>query len=147
MRIIKRFILDVWQGLQTPLDRIRHYACKCLYILVFSRWTEICWKSKLRFHGYFTLVGLRHNWLTLRGNSNVLRKENIPLKNQRQQQEVFYKKSVLKNLAKKSQENICGRVSFLIKLQTLDLQFNLKKRLWHRCFSVNFAKFLRTPFL
>ena len=22
----------------------------------------------------------------------------------------------------------------------------LKKRLWHRCFSVNFAKFLRTPF-
>ena len=23
----------------------------------------------------------------------------------------------------------------------------LKKRLWHRCFSVNFEKFLRTPFL
>ena len=23
----------------------------------------------------------------------------------------------------------------------------LKKRLWHRCFSVNIAKFLRTPFL
>ena len=22
----------------------------------------------------------------------------------------------------------------------------LKKRLWHRCFHVNFAKFLRTPF-
>ena len=22
-----------------------------------------------------------------------------------------------------------------------------KKRLWHRCFPVNFAKFLRTPFL
>ena len=22
----------------------------------------------------------------------------------------------------------------------------LKKRLWHRCFPVNFAKFLRTPF-
>ena len=22
----------------------------------------------------------------------------------------------------------------------------LKKRLWHSCFSVNFAKFLRTPF-
>ena len=33
-----------------------------------------------------------------------------------------------------SQENICARVSFLIK------------RLWHRCFSVNFMKFLRTPF-
>ena len=23
----------------------------------------------------------------------------------------------------------------------------LKKRLWHRCFPVNFAKFLKTPFL
>ena len=23
----------------------------------------------------------------------------------------------------------------------------LKQRLWHRCFSVNFVKFLRTPFL
>ena len=35
-----------------------------------------------------------------------------------------------------SQENTCARVSFLIKL-----------RRWHRCFPVNFAKFLRTPFL
>ena len=35
-----------------------------------------------------------------------------------------------------SQENTCTRVSFLIKL----------KRLWHRCFLVNFTKFLTTPF-
>ena len=34
-----------------------------------------------------------------------------------------------------SQENTCARASFL-----------LKKRLWHRCFPVNFAKILRTPF-
>ena len=34
-----------------------------------------------------------------------------------------------------SQDNTCARVSFLIKL----------KRLWHWCFPVNFAKFLRTP--
>ena len=27
-----------------------------------------------------------------------------------------------------------------------DLQLYLKKRLWHRCFSVNFVKFLSTPF-
>ena len=32
-----------------------------------------------------------------------------------------------------SQENTCTRVSFLIR------------RLWRRCFPVNFAKFLRTP--
>ena len=40
-----------------------------------------------------------------------------------------------------SQENTCTRVSFLMGLATL-----LKKRLWHRCFTVNFAKFVRTPF-
>ena len=38
----------------------------------------------------------------------------------------------------------CARVSFLIKLQAWVLW---KEKLWHRCFPVNFAKFLRTPFL
>ena len=33
---------------------------------------------------------------------------------------------------------------FLIKLQTWGMQLYLEKRLWHRCFPVNFAKFLRT---
>ena len=48
------------------------------------------------------------------------------------------------------QENTCARVSFLIKLQaeaTLQPATLLKKRLWHRCFPMNFAKFLRTLFL
>ena len=58
--------------------------------------------------------------------------------------EVFCKKSVLRNFAKFAGKHL--RLSFfLIKLQgpaTL-----LKRRLWRRCFSVNFAKFLRTPFL
>ena len=38
-------------------------------------------------------------------------------------------------ISQNSQENACARVSLL------------KKRLWHRCFPVNFVKFLRTPFL
>ena len=42
-------------------------------------------------------------------------------------------KKVFFEILQNSQENTCARVSFL-------------KRLWHRCFSVNFAKFLRTPF-
>ena len=45
-----------------------------------------------------------------------------------------------------SQENTCARVSFLIKLQAYTATL-LKKRLWHRCFSMKFAKFLRIPFL
>ena len=44
---------------------------------------------------------------------------------------------VFLGISQNPQENTCARVSFLI----------LKKSLWRRCFSVNFVKFLRTPFL
>ena len=39
-------------------------------------------------------------------------------------------------ISQNSQENTCARVSFLIKMQAL----------WHICFLMNFAKFLRIPF-
>ena len=56
--------------------------------------------------------------------------------------EVFCKKGVLRNFAKHlCQSLFCNKVAGL-RPATL-----LKKRLWHRCFPVNFAKFLRTPFL
>ena len=48
--------------------------------------------------------------------------------------EVFCKKDVLRNFTKFTGKHLC---------QSL---FLLKKRLWYRCFPVNFAKFLRTPF-
>ena len=40
-------------------------------------------------------------------------------------------------ISQNSLENTCVRVSFFV----------IKKRLWHRCFPVNFAKFLKTPFI
>ena len=43
-------------------------------------------------------------------------------------------------ISQNSQKSTCARVSFLMKLTLL------KKRPWHRCFPVNFAKFLRTTF-
>ena len=46
-------------------------------------------------------------------------------------------------ISQNSQENTCARVSFLIKLQAPATLF--QRRLWHRCFSMNFAKFLGTP--
>ena len=55
-------------------------------------------------------------------------------------------KKVFLESSKNSQKNTCARVSFLIKQQTLACNF-IKKRLWQRCFPVNFVKFLRTPFL
>ena len=50
---------------------------------------------------------------------------------QKQPPEVFCKKSVLRNFTKFTKKHL----------------FLLKKRPQHRCFPVNFAKFLRTPFL
>ena len=55
------------------------------------------------------------------------------------------KKGVLKN-SRNSQENTCVRDYFLIKLHASILQL-CDKRLWQRCFPVNLAKSLRTPFL
>ena len=54
---------------------------------------------------------------------------------QKQPPDVFFKKKVLFEISQNSQENTFARSSFL------------KKKLWHRCFPVNFAKFLRTSFL
>ena len=50
-------------------------------------------------------------------------------------------------ISQNSQKNTCARVSLLHKVAGLRSATLLKKRLWHKCFSVNFAKFLRTPFL
>ena len=55
------------------------------------------------------------------------------------------KKMFLK-ISQNFQENICARVSFLIKLRGLRAATLLKKKLWHKCFPMNFAKYLRTPF-
>ena len=55
--------------------------------------------------------------------------------------EVFCKKAVIRNVAKLIGKHLC-HILFFNKVS-----FLLKKRLWHRCFPVNFAKFLRIPFL
>ena len=54
-------------------------------------------------------------------------------------------KKVFLEISQNPQENTCARVSFLIKkLPQPAILF--KKKLWHRCFPVNFAEFLRTFF-
>ena len=51
-------------------------------------------------------------------------------------------------ISQNSQKNTCARDSFLNKVAGLAWPAALwKKRLWHRCFPVNVAKFLRTSFL
>ena len=56
---------------------------------------------------------------------------------QKQSPDVFYKKGVLRNFTKFTRKHLC-QSPFLKKLQ--------KKRLWHRCFPVDFVKFLITLF-
>ena len=52
---------------------------------------------------------------------------------------------VLRNFTKFTGKQLCQSL-FLNKVAGLSTATLLKKRL-HRCFPVNFAKFLRTPFL
>ena len=53
------------------------------------------------------------------------------------------KKGVLRNLAKFTGKHLCQRF-FFNKVAGIRPATLLKKSLWHRCFPVNFAKFLRT---
>ena len=54
------------------------------------------------------------------------------------------KKGVLRNFSKSTGKHLCQSLFFSKVAGALATL--LKKRLWHRCFPVNFAKFLRTPF-
>ena len=56
------------------------------------------------------------------------------------------KKGVLRNFTKFTGKHLCQSL-FFSKVASLRPATLLKKRLWHRCFFVNFVKFLRTPFL
>ena len=60
--------------------------------------------------------------------------------------EVFCKKGVLRNFATFTGKHLCQSLYFN-KVAGLKPATLLKKRFWHRCFSVNFVKFLRTLFL
>ena len=59
--------------------------------------------------------------------------------------EVFCKKGVYKSFARLTGKHLCQNL-FLNKIAGLGPATLLKKRLWHNCFLVSFAKFLTTPF-
>ena len=56
------------------------------------------------------------------------------------------KKDSSRSFAKFTGKHVC-QSSFFNKVAGLKPATLFKKRLWHGCFPVNFAKFLRTPFL
>ena len=59
---------------------------------------------------------------------------------------MFCKKGVLRNFPKFTGKHLCQSLCFN-KVPGLKPSTLLKKRPWHRCFPVNFAKFLGAPFL
>ena len=63
-------------------------------------------------------------------------------RNRSSRPEVFCEKGFLRNFAKFTGKHLCQNL-FFNKVPPASL---LKKRLWHRYFSVNLANFLRTPF-
>ena len=60
--------------------------------------------------------------------------------------DVFCKKGLLRNSTKFTGKHLWHSL-FFNKVAGLMPATLLKKRLWHRCFPVNFVKFLRAPFL
>ena len=66
--------------------------------------------------------------------------------NQKRHQKCSLKQGVLKNFTKFAGKHLCQNL-FFYKVVGLRPATLLKRRLWHRCFSVKFAKFLRKPFL
>ena len=65
---------------------------------------------------------------------------------QKQPLELFCNKGVLRNFAKFTGKHMCQSI-FFDKVAGIRPTTLLKKRHWHRCFLVKFAKFLRTPSL
>ena len=60
--------------------------------------------------------------------------------------EVLNKKGVARNFTKFTGKHLCQSI-FFNKVANLRPATLLNMRLWHKCFPVNFMKFIRTPFL
>ena len=65
---------------------------------------------------------------------------------QKQLKELFCRKPVVRNFTKSTGKHVCQSL-FFNEVAGLRPATLLKKRLWRRCFLVNFAKFVRTLFL
>ena len=98
---------------------------------------------KIKQYLNYILMIINQNILAILGTFLNLQKNLLKAQHQQKQPpEVFYEKVVPKDFVNFTGKHLCQSL-FLDKLITT----LLKKRLWHRCFPVKFAKFLRTPFL
>ena len=80
------------------------------------------------------------------GSTTFLRFSDFFRRNSRSNHRCSIIKGVLRIFTKFTGKHLCQSF-FFNKVAGLRPATLLKKRLWHRCFPVNFAKFLKTPFL
>ena len=106
---------------------VKEYGNKYVYSLfwILVRKNKICWICVAFSAGSFFIRSGTRRWSS--------------------RPEVFCKNVVHKDFVNFT-ENACVRVLFLIKSQGETCNFVKKKRLWHRSFSLNFAKFLSASF-
>ena len=102
--------------------------------LVLSRATPVITNSQ-PFHVKYIPTSLTTMKLQLSSLTPVYRSSRPKL---------FCKKGVLKNFTKFTGKHLCQSL-FLNKIAGLRPATLLQKRLWHRCLSLNFVKFLRIP--
>ena len=117
-------------------------------VVVKTSWITIClsqFSRKYNFLSQFTRIRAKTHFSTallmILSNScfiKIVRKRS----NQRR---CSIKKSVLKNVIKFTEKHL-RQSHFFNKTEGFTSATWLKKRLWHRCFAVNFVKFSRTPF-
>ena len=113
-----------------------------LHQISFGKWRPNIWYRKINITFFIFLdksLGYLLNWPVF--EKNCFRKKHT----QKQSPEVFYVKGVLRKIAKLTGKHLCQSL-ILNKVAGLRTATLLKKRLWFRCFPVNFVKFLKHIF-
>ena len=103
-----------------------------------------CWKDVLNLRSCLSNLHFIQNFI-----SKILIQElNLAtywISSRSSRPEVFCQKGVLQNFSKFTGKYLCQTL-FFNKVTGLRPATVLKKRLWHRCFPLNFEKILRTLF-
>ena len=81
--------------------------------------------------------------MSARSNKIELSEEFMVMSNKEQPLEMFCKKYFLRNFAEFTGKHLCQSL-FFNKVSSLRSGTLIKKRVWHWCFPVKFAKILRT---
>ena len=111
-----------------------------------SNWKEIArpWE-KAKKETLKTKTNRRRKWIDWNNFNSYTPQSFQNMMSRSSRPEVFCKKGDLRNFTKFTENHLCQSL-FFNKVAGVRPATLLKNRLWHRCFPVNFVKFLRTPF-